>query len=118
MNRFLTIVNKLLIYHGQNLTYTKVVTGAYDVETGSPSITKTNYSKKLYPKHFIANNYNYPALIGKETCMFYLANDSLGFTPGLNDEITYNSKTYAVQSYQEHVANGEIVLYRIIAAKI
>lgn len=114
---FLTATQGALQRHGLDLNYASVTTGAYDVETGSTTNVNTNYTLRMYPKQIVANQYNYPALIGKETIMFYLANPPLAFTPKLNDEITYRTFVYRVQSYQEHVANSAVVLYRIIAVK-
>jgi hypothetical protein len=107
----------MLQIHGLSLTYNSVATGTYDVETGTSAITKTPYVKQMFPKQIVANTYNYPTLVGKEVVMFYLANDSLGFTPKVNDEITYKSLQYKVQSLSEYITNGEIVLYKIITAR-
>ena len=114
-NQFLISTKKALDLHGLTLSYTSVTTGAYNIETGSVTNTTTNYSKKIYPKHIRATAYNYPDYIGKDTVMFYLANDSLGFTPKVSDVITYNSKAYKVESLQTHSALGEVVLYRLLA---
>jgi hypothetical protein len=116
-NKFLASAINAVNRHGLSLVYSVITAGGYDVETGTNTLTKQPYTVKMYPKHFIANNYNYPALIGKETCMFYLPANALSFVPKLLDEISYNNKVYQVNSYQEHVANGEIVLYRIIALR-
>ena len=114
---FLTATQGALQRHGLDLVYSTVTTGAYNVETGSTTNTSTNYTLRMYPKQIIANNYNYASLVGKTVVMFYLANPPLAFTPQLNDEIAYKSAVYRVQSYQEHVANSTVVLYRIIAVK-
>lgn len=116
-NRYLNTTVRMIALHGLDLVYTSIATGSYNVETGTPSITNINFTKKFYPKHIIANSYNYPTLVGKEVYMFYVANSSLGFTPKLNDKISYQGKTYVVQSYQQHVTNAEVVLYRIIAVR-
>lgn len=112
---FLTAIQGAIYRHGIDLDYKKITTGLYNVETGEPAITSATYRCRIYPKHITANQYNYPTLIGKDAVMFYLANANLGFSIDTNDEITYRSKVYKVQSYQEHVANGLIVLYKIIA---
>lgn len=112
---FLTATQGAIYRHGLDLVYKQITTGAYNVETGSPALTEVSYPCRMYPKHIIANQYNYPVLIGKEVVMFYLANSNLGFTIKQNDEITYKNKIYKVSSYQEHLANGSVVLYRILA---
>lgn len=114
---FLTATQGALQRHGLDLVYSSVTTGVYDVEAGSTTNVNTDYTLRMYPKQVIVNQYNYPSLIGKEVIQFYLANPPLAFTPKLNDEIAYKSTVYRVQSYQEHMASGSIVLYRIIAVK-
>ena len=114
---YLEIAKRALARHGVDLVYASVTTGTYNVETAKPAITRVEYTKRMYPKQIVANQYNYPTLVGKESLMFYLANAALEFSPKANDEIEYKSKTYKVQSIQEHFAAGELVLYRIIAAR-
>lgn len=114
---FLTATQGALQRHGLDLVYSSVTTGTYDVETGSTTNTSVDYTLRMYPKQMIINNYNYPALVGKEVIMFYLANAPLAFTPKLNDEIAYKNSVYRVQSYQEHMASSAVTLYRIIAVK-
>lgn len=117
MNQFLIATKQVMQAHLQAATYTKVTTGTYNIETGSVTNTETNYSVSLYKKHIVANQYNYPNLIGKDVARFYLINESLAFTPSVNDRITFGSDTYTVDSLQSHTANGEVLLYRIIAVK-
>lgn len=114
---FLEMTKRALARHGLALVYTSVQTGAYNVELGKPVRIKTNYTLRIYPKQFVANQYNYPTLVGKESVMFYLANDSLSFTPAIDDEIIYKGKTYKVQNIQEHVASGAIALYKLVAVR-
>jgi len=114
---FLTASQGAINRHGLNLVYSVITQGEYNVETGTTTETSADYTLKIYPKHITANNYSYPDLIGKDACMFYIANATLPFTPKQNDEIAYKNAVYRVQSYQEHVANGKVALYRIIAVK-
>lgn len=92
-------------------------TASYDIETGTNVQARTQYNARMYPKQIIANQYNFPALIGRELVMFYLVNDSLAFGVKVNDEITYKGSTYKVLKFQEHMAYGDIVLFRISALK-
>lgn len=117
MSDFINSCRRLINLHGASLNYCSVGTGTYNVATGTANPSKTNFTKTMYVKQIVANNYNFPALIGKETVMFYLVNDSLGFVPKINDEITYKSLVYKIQQITEHVANGSIVLYRLVAAR-
>lgn len=117
MNLFLDASVRAMNRHGIPLNYAVITDGAYNVETGTLQQVRTNYELKMYPKQIQANSYNFPNLIGKDVCMFYLANYNLPFVPSLGDEITYNGKVFVVQSYQEHAAQGQIVLYRVVGSK-
>lgn len=114
---FLQVAKNALARQGADLVFASLSAGAYNVELGKPTVTRTEYTVRMYPKQIIANQYNFPALVGKETIMFYLANDGLAFTPKINDEIEYKAKAYKIQNIQEHFADGAIVLYRMVAVR-
>ena len=114
-NRFLASTKRLIALHGTSLTYKSIVTGTYDIETASVTNTETSYTLTMYPKHIRATAYSFPDYVGKDVVMFYLANDSLGFTPAVQDTISYASKTYKVEAIQYHYASGQIVMYKLIA---
>lgn len=106
-------VNTMLTRHGIPSVYRQVITGTYDVETGSVTNTSVDFNVKIYMKHLKANQYAYPNLVGKDAAMFYLSG-SAGINPLSQDLILINSKTYKVDSVQAHSAEGSILLYRII----
>lgn len=116
-NPFLLTTIKMIKRHGQEMNYVKVIGGSYNVETGSVTNTTMDFSVTMYKKHIVANQYNYPNLIGKSSAMFYLANNALTFTPAIRDKIVVDSETYEVESIVEHRAQGQLVLYKIIAIK-
>lgn len=116
-NQFLASTKKLIALHGQSMTYTAVTEGTYNIETGSITNTETNYTVTMYKKHISANQYSYPSLIGKTAAIFYLANDSLAFTPAVQDKITVAGETFTIESLVEHRALGAIALYRLVAVK-
>lgn len=115
MGTFLQVTTALIAQHGLALDYTQHVTGTYDVALGSAPITSTTTALTMYPRQIEATTYNYPDLIGKELVMFYLAAGA-GVTPKLNDTISYKSKTFKVSKIKEHMVDGAVVLYKIIAA--
>lgn len=117
MNKFLQAAISAINRHGADCTYKTIQTSSYNPATGSSTTSSTDYVVKTYQKQIIANQYNYPNLVGKESAMFYIANNSLGFTPKPNDKIVQAGKTFTVVSVQEHRAESVIVLYRIIAVK-
>jgi hypothetical protein len=117
MNRYLSSTKRMIGTHGIDLIYRSVTTGAYNVELGKPTNTSVEYLTRMYPKHLSASAYNYPTLVGKEAYIFYIANDTLPFSPSLNDEIVYQNTTYRVNTYDEHFALGSIVLYRVVAVR-
>ena len=116
MNNFKTSSIKLIAKHGVSMTHKSVVRVVDDVQ-GTVTQTVTPYTVTMYPRQVVANQYNMPTLVGKEVVQFYLANPPNAFTVTVNDTITYNSINYKVQSWQSHMANGEVCLYRIIAVK-
>lgn len=119
MNRFLAQTINLISQNGLQVTYKSIQgdSSTYNVETGSVTRTSTSYSVKAYPKHIKASQYNYPDLVGKQVCMFYVANNALPFSFKFQDEFVYNSITYKVQSWEEHFAEGELCLYKVLCVK-
>lgn len=117
MNPFLNSTKKILALHGQDVTYTRVTEGVYNIETGTTTNTSTTLTVKMYKKHIKANQYNYPNLIGITSAMFYVAADALGFVPAIRDKVTVNSEVFEIESILEHSARGELVLYKLIGIK-
>lgn len=111
---FINTINSILEKHGITATYTQVSEGVYNLDTGTAGTSTLDYSVKVYMKHMRANQYSFPNLIGKNVGLFYIAAATLLVIPEINDRITYNNKTYTVESVQSHSANGAIVLYRIV----
>jgi hypothetical protein len=116
-NDFLSITKQALKMHGMLGKYTRVSAGVYNVETGTKTDTTTEHSVQMYKKHIKASQYHYPDLIGTDSALFYVASDSLSFVPSIKDKITYNSEQYKIVSYAEHIALGQVVLYKILATK-
>lgn len=117
MDRFLAITVKALNQHGKSCTYTIVQEGAYDVETGSTTNTETTHTVRMYKKHIRANQFNFPNMIGRDSALFHLANNNLGFVPAVKDKITIDAVTYTIDSITEHAADGNIILYKLLAVK-
>lgn len=117
MERILRATINAVNTHGSSYTYTSVSAGVYNIETGTSSNTSVNYTVVMYKRHIKATQYNYPSLVGKDTAMFYLANNSLGFEPKANDKIVDGTSTYIVDSVFEHRARGQIALIKILAVK-
>lgn len=116
-NRFLAASIGAIKRNGALCTYTKVTTGVYNVELGSVANTTVNYSVWAYRKHVRATQYSYPNLIGKDSGIFYIANDALLFTPAPKDKILWEGQTYVVDSYEAHMAHNQVVLYRVVASR-
>lgn len=104
---------RALKVHGQNCTYTSN-SSAYDIETGGATVTATNYTVRTYKNHIRATQYHYPSLIGKDSALFLFAGLNLAFIPKVQDLITLDSKTYKVNSIEEHCAYGTLALYKIV----
>lgn len=116
-NQFLLSTSKMIKMHGSPMTYIQVQEGTYNIETGSTTNTTINYTVTMYKKHLKTDQYNYPDLIGRSAAMFYLANNELEFTPAVRDKIVVNNETFEVQSLMEHVAKGQLILYKLVAAR-
>lgn len=107
---------RALARHGQLLPYS-TITRTVDPILGSATEVVTTTNLKIYPEPMVANQYNYPALVGKQTVMFYLAADGLTFTPKVSDEITYQGEVYRVNSFQAFTAHGKTILYKLLGVK-
>lgn len=117
MNRFLQASISAINRHGSSCTYVSQSAPIYNIETKKAQSTSTEVTVTMYKKHLKANQYNYPNLVGKDAAMFYLANNSLTFSLKINDKIVSNGVEYTVDAFYEHVANGQVVMYRILAVK-
>ncbi len=117
MDKYLAITLRAINQHGRVCTYSVITEGSYNIETGSTTNAETTYSVKMYKKHIRANQYNYPSLIGRDSALFYLANNNLSFVPASKDKITIDSVTYTVDSVTEHAADGLVILYKILTVK-
>lgn len=117
MNLFLKATIDAINQHGETYTYTAVSAGVYNIETGKATNTSVDYDVAMYKKQIRANQYNYPNLIGKESAIFYLANNNLAFLPKPNDSILADGGTYVVDSVYEHRAKNQLVLLKILAVK-
>ena len=116
-NPFLASTQRMINQHGQSATYIKVSEGSYNIETGSTTNTDTSYTVKMYKKHIKATQYNYPSLIGKDSALFYLANNALSFIPRPKDKIVVSSVAYTVDSITEHSADGLLIFYKLICTR-
>ena len=117
MDKNLAIVLKAIGLHGKNCSYTIVTEGTYNIETGSTTNTEVSHSVKMYKKHIRASQYNFPNMIGRDSALFYLANNNLTFVPAPKDKITIDAVTYTVDSITEHAADGLVILYKILTVK-
>ena len=102
--------------HGMDLPYSTITRTVEPIE-GTVTEVITNVTLRIYPEPLQVNQYNFPALVGKQTVMFYLAADGLTFTPKPSDEITYLGEVYRVNSIQAHTAHGKTILYKLIGVK-
>lgn len=109
------ISSKAIDRNGIFVTYRSFGASSYNVNTGINSPVTVEYTLKAFPKHIKTSQYNYPSLIGKDVVMFYILSGTI--SPKINDEISVGQKTYKVSDYQEHWANGELILYRVVAAR-
>ena len=111
MNRFLEITIQAIKRNAIDVQYLEVQVGEYDTKTATITNTNVTHNIKVYKKHIVANEYNFPNLIGKEAASFYIANQGLTFTPKTRDIIKQGDKEYSIESISEFAASGNVVLY-------
>jgi hypothetical protein len=117
MNYFLQAVKQVLSEHGALGKYIRVSASVYDIETASSTTTDTTYNVRMYEKHVKTSQFNFPNLIGKQVSMFYIAADSLAFVPSVKDVIEFNGTKFTIDSFSEHVAKGQVIMYKIVAIR-
>ena len=102
---------------GDSVTYVAVTEGEYNSDTGSVTNTEVETSIVSYPKRFTANQYNMPNLIGKEAMEWLIVASDLSTKPSPQDKIKRGSTVYTVDSVKEIIAQGDPVLYKVLAVK-
>jgi len=117
MNPYLYSTKQFITKHGQNATYIRVTEGSYDIATATTSNSESSTTIRMYKRHRVANQYNYPSLIGKDIAEFYITADTLTGLPAVRDKITDSVGTYTIDSFKVHSAMQENVLYIVLAVK-
>jgi N-acetylmuramoyl-L-alanine amidase CwlA len=117
MDNFLKAAIRLINKHGKDFTYMSLQTGAYNATTLSTTNTSTSSTVKMYKNHIKTNQYQNPGLVGKEAVEFYLANNSLSFTPKVRDKVQEGSVVYTIESIKESIASGATVMFVLTATK-
>lgn len=118
MNLFVASTRRMIEQYGAPISYRTVGEPMYNIETGK-TVASTPVVKefKAYKKHIVANQYNYPNLIGKEVAEFYAYAGSFDNKPRINDKIVVDGETYTVQRFAEHGAYGQVILYKLLCVK-
>lgn len=116
-NPFLQAAKDLIYPNGVSITFTRVIEGEYNTSTGTVTNTEVNTTVKAFPKNVKVNAYNYPNLTSKEVKEYLIVASDLANKPQPQDKVTQGSTVYSVDSVREHVAQGQIVLYRVIVYK-
>ena len=117
MSQFIKAAKELVYPNGLTVTYSSVTIGNYDIESGSVTNTTTETVIKAFPKAFKASIYSYPSLIGKNASEWLVVASDLPSTPKPLDKILRGTELHTVETYSEHVAEGQVVLYKIITVK-
>ena len=112
---FLVAAQRAINKHGITSTYKVRSQPAYNVETGTASQTETSVTLKLFPKAVKVNQFNYPNLIGKTVIKFLALGDAI--TPSTDDVIIFDSEVYSIDSFTEHYADSQVILWQILCVK-
>lgn len=112
MKLFEQATRRAIQRHMQPVQYSSVVTGSYDVET--QTVTNTEVTKTLpsYPRHVVANQYNFPNLVAGNIVVFYFFAGDFTVAPKVDDKITFETRQYTVRTIIEHRAEGKVLLYK------
>ena len=117
MSHFIKAAKDLIYPNGITITYRIGGDSVYDIESGEVQSTSTETTLKAFPKAFRASIYSQPSLIGKNVSEWLVVAPDLPSTPKPLDKILKGTEVHTVETYSEHVAEGQVVLYKIIAVK-
>ena len=115
--QFIRSAKELIYPNGVSIVYSTVTTGAYNVETGTAASTSVDTTVTAFPKVVKVSQWNYPNLVNKVVEEFLVVATDLTTAPKPQDKITRGTDVYTVDSIREHVAGGEVVLYKVLAYK-
>ena len=116
-NPFIQAAKELIGTHGIAVTLVTVTEGTYDSNTGTVTNSETETNIVSYPKRFTASQYLMPQLIGKEAMEWLIVASDLSTKPSPQDKIKRGSTVYNVDSVKEIIAQGDPVLYKVLAVK-
>lgn len=117
MSAFLQAVKDSVYTHGVDITFITVTEGEYNTATGSVVNTEVNTTVKAFPKNVKVSQYNMPNLIGKQVTEFLIVPTDLTVKPNPQDKVIRGGTTYTVDSVREHVAQGELVMLKVVVYK-
>ena len=112
MQPFEAATRRAIQRHMQSVQYVSTSTGTYDVETQSVVNTTVTKAMSSYPRHVVANQYNFPNLIAGNIIVFYFFAGDFTTPPKVDDKITFEGKQYLVRTILEHRAEGKVLLYK------
>ena len=117
MSEFIEAAKELIYSNGVSITITAVTEGAYNADTGTVTNTETSTVVTAFPKVVKVNSFNFPSLVGREVVEYLVVATDIAAQPRPQDKITRGAVVYSVDSVREHVAQGAVVIYKIIAVK-
>lgn len=117
MNPFIQAAKDLIYKNGISISFTTLTETGYNPATGTSGNTETSVTVIAFPKRVVANSYNYPNLVGKEVVEYLIVAGDLPNKPKPQDKITRDTVVYSVNGCSEHVALGEVVIYKVLAVK-
>lgn len=117
MNPFIQAAKELVYPNGLTITYKSISEGTYDYETGQVTNSSVETTLKAFPKVLKPSLYSHPSLVGKSVSEWLVVAPDLPSIPKPLDKILKGLEVFTVETYSEHVAAGEVVLYKVIAVK-
>lgn len=117
MSPFLQAAKELIYPNGIDVTFTTVIEGVYDPNSGTVTNAETSKVLKAFPKNIRATAYNYPNLIGREIIEFLVVATDVTSKPKPQDKIIKGSDVFLVDRVRENYADGQVVIYQLLGVK-
>jgi hypothetical protein len=100
---------RMIQKYGKPITYTRIVSGAYDPATGTAAETPTNHSIKAMVRGISPREAD--GLIRPGDLSVMVAGPSLAFSPSTADQVTIDGLKYVLASEPVPTYSGELVAY-------
>lgn len=107
----IAVARRLLNSYGEELTFTRVTEGAYNVADGTVAAgTTTNYTADCAPVDYNTDEVDDKTILKNDIGLWI--EKPASETPAVGDTVVLNSKTYRVVSIETLRAQGTDIVYK------